>query len=620
MQLSQRVNSAVQQVEVGDISFADEYDVIVVGLGTAGAIAAIAAAQRGCKVLGLESLHCMGGTHTTGAIQNYYFGSKGGFYETLDAQIREVEHDGYTAWGGTNGELKKYFLEQNALQAGVAINYESTVIGVYRDGKTIKGLRWISPDGVQEAASKVVIDCTGNAEVCIMAGCEVRQGRAIDGQGQPFSNVIELIVKDRATKYYTDSGYVNPADGDDVSRAIIESATSPNHFKDYYDGENRMLRLTPLLGVREGAFIVGEDDVTFPKFQMGNVTREPMFFAYSNLDNHSKDVAFESEAQQDWIVAASLWGLNFSVPIPLGALIPKDFDGILAAGRCIALDHDIASCVRMNRDAQKCGEVAAAAAAIAITQNTPLSQIEYEAIAPQLRETGCLNENAAHFVDTSLPGLEDSKSVAWLTDENDIREALSGDKPGIAIWSSKRLGTAINAKLKDWITKPEEEKLYKNSAIALALQNDVAALPVLREMIRNRDSYVPLTSRRYNQAHGHSAIYLVGKFADRVIVPDLIGLLNDRGAFKNCHADAEFVSDDDDLYCQTFTLSLMALLRIGDKHADLRKSILCELKNIVYKNNFELSVTLKGSKVIRHSLAEKIQGIVSGKEREWKLS
>lgn len=138
MQLSQRANCEVKQLEIGAVSFAEEYDVIVVGLGTAGAIAAIAAAQRGCSVLGLESLHCMGGTHTAGAIQNYYFGSKGGIYETLDEQIRQVEHDGYTAWGGTNGELKKYFLEQNALQAGVTIVYESTVIGVFRDDKTVK--------------------------------------------------------------------------------------------------------------------------------------------------------------------------------------------------------------------------------------------------------------------------------------------------------------------------------------------------------------------------------------------------------------------------------------------------------------------------------------------------
>jgi hypothetical protein len=619
MQLSQRVNGEVEQLEIGGVSFAEEYDVIVVGLGTAGAIAVIAAAQRGCSVLGLESLHCMGGTHTAGAIQNYYFGSKGGIYETLDEQIRQVEHDGYTAWGGTNGELKKYFLEQNALQSGVNVRYESTVIGVFRDGKTVKGLRWISPDGVREAASKMVIDCTGNAEVAIMAGCEVRQGRAIDGQGQPFSNVIEMIVKNRASKFYTDSGYVNPADGDDVSRAIIESATSPNHLKDYYDDENRMVRLTPILGVREGAFIIGEEDVTFAKFQQGNVTQQPAFFAYSNLDNHSKDVAFESEAQQDWIVAASLWGLNFSVPVPLGALIPKGFEGILAAGRCIALDHDIASCVRMNRDAQKCGEVAAAAAAIAITQNTKLREIEYEAIAPQLRETGCLNENAVHFVDTSAPKIEDSKVVAWLTDENEIREGLSGDKPGIAIWSSKRLGAEINPRLREWVSQSQEEKLYKNSAIALALQNDMAALPILRQMIRNRDSYVPKTSRKYNQAHGHSAIYLIGKLADREIVPDLIELLDDRAAFKNLQGNAEFVSDDDDLYCQTVTLSLMALLRIGAEHADLRNHLLSGLKNIVYKDKFDLSVTLKGSKVIRHSLTEKIRDIVSGKEQEWKM-
>ena len=75
-----------------------------------------------------------------------------------------------------------------------------------------------------------------------------------------------------------------------------------------------------------------------------------LFTCYSNADNRGKDMAFENRPQQDWMIACSLWGLNFTVPVPMGAVIPKGIDGLLLAGRLISVDHDLASCVRMQRD------------------------------------------------------------------------------------------------------------------------------------------------------------------------------------------------------------------------------------------------------------------------------
>lgn len=618
MKLSQLVDKSVQQQEVGAVHFAQQFDVIVVGLGTAGAIAAIVAARNGLKVLGLESLHCMGGTHTAGAIRGYYFGARGGLYETLDEEIRELlSADGYSKTGGANAELKKLVLEKNALDAGVTISYESTAIGVYLEEKTVRGLRWISPDGVFTASAKIVIDCTSNAEICAMAGCEIKQGRAVDGQPQPFSNVLEIAGEKRVGSFYTDSGYVDPSDGDDLSRAIIDSAILSTHLKDRYDAEDRMLRLAPLLGVREGRFIIGEDEVTLAAFQSEQLTSQPLFYGYSNLDNHSKDVALESIEQQDWIVGASLWGLNFSVPVPLGAMIPRGFDGLLAAGRHIALDHDIAACVRMNRDMQKCGEAAAVAAVLALEYSAPLKAVPYELLAARLRETGCLNENDLRFVDTSLLAEGKNVEAAWLTDAGEIRDALASDKPGIAIWSCRRLGEKINAELREWAGQRADENLRKHSALALALQNDRAALPALREMIREKDSFVPKTSRKYNQVRGHSAIYLAGKLEDPEIVPELMSLLEDRNAFANQQANTEFVSDDEELFCQTFTFSLMALLRIGEKHADLRGAILERLHGVLRQDDFSLSFTLKGSNELRHELTPNLRRIVDAHATRW---
>src|SRR5690606_19348186 len=152
------------------------YDVIVAGLGTAGSIAAIQAAEKGMRVLGLERLNAMGGTGTIGAVVGYYFGNKGGLFEEIDQEVQQLAKNGaYTKAGGVNADLKELVLEQRAAAAGVTFQYDSTVIGVYRDGSAVTGVRWVGPDGLQSASCKVLIDATGDAEVTAMAGAAYRK-------------------------------------------------------------------------------------------------------------------------------------------------------------------------------------------------------------------------------------------------------------------------------------------------------------------------------------------------------------------------------------------------------------------------------------------------------------
>ncbi|CAG7634140.1 FAD-dependent oxidoreductase [Paenibacillus allorhizosphaerae] len=621
MKQSYRLDQNVVQREQPDMPFAVMYDIIVVGLGTAGALAAISAAQRGHKVLGLERLNCMGGTGTAGTVQGYYFGSKGGAYETLDEEVAALGQKGYTRTGGVNGELKKYVLERHAVEAGVTIRYESTVVGVFLEGNKVTGVRWFGANGMEEAGASVVIDCTGDAEVSTMAGAAFRFGRASDGKGQPFSNVIKRTTDTGVHQFYIDSGYVDPTDGESVSAAIIDSALRSTHLKERYEAGDRLIYVAPLLGIREGRFIDGEYNARLADFFADGMTAEPVFYAYSNLDNHSKDVALESETYQDWIVAASLWGINFSVPIPLGAMIPKGFEGLLVAGRCIALDHDMATCVRMKRDMQKCGEAAGIAASLSIERGVPLRNVPYPELASLLRATGCLDER--NDVGIRAPvGVVPSGDTShhWLTDSELIRIGLESDKPGIAIWSAKRLGDRIHADLTRWLNDPGHDHLRRNSAIALALLGDRAALPLLRQMARERDSYVPQTSRKYNQVRGYAAIYLLGKLADTDIVPELIALMRDRASFTNVSTDAEFINSDEEYYFQYFTFSLAALFRIGDRHEDRRKMIAEAVSDIAGHEDFSLSITLKPSKDQQYAMTDTIRRYAASKLQQWGMT
>jgi ribulose 1,5-bisphosphate synthetase/thiazole synthase len=598
----------------------EAYDVIVVGLGTAGAVAVIAAARKGLRVLGIDRHTSMGGAGTAGGVLGYYFGSRGGLFEEIDAKVPATEKSVYTPSYGVNAEGKQYVLEREAVEAGATIRYDTTVTGVLTEGRTVTGIECFSPElGRYTATSRVVIDATGNADVCRLAGCELRGGREFDGQAQPFSNALFKLDGERVRAYYTDSGYVFPEDPDSMSEAIVESALLSTHLKAQYDEERRFMRIAPQLGVRESQFIVGEDNVTLASFLEEDYSREPLFMAYSNLDNHSKDVAFESGLQRDWTVAASLWGLKFTVPIPLGALIPKGFDGLLAAGRCLAVDHDMASCVRMKRDMQKCGEAAAYAAYLAVSKQIPLREVPYPELAGLLRDAGCLSERDKVYFEHRVAAQDDKANgpIRWLEDVTEIRSGLSDVKPGVAIWSAKRLGDKIRPHLLEWIGPDEPEHLRKHSAMALALLGSPEAAPVLRDMVRERDPFVPLTSLKYNQARGYAAVYLLGRLADKEAVPDLLRILESREGFTYIDRNKEFLSDEQDLRFQYVSYALMALASIGDRHEETRRTVGEAFGRFLSQLDGSLVISFKGSSEIRNVMDDKIRQLIDRTFRRW---
>ncbi|TMV45026.1 FAD-dependent oxidoreductase [Paenibacillus mesophilus] len=596
----------------------ERYDVIVAGLGTAGSIAAIAAARQGLRVLGIERLNCMGGTGTAGGVLGYYFGGRGGLHEELDLQAGELEKDVYTPSFGVNGETKRIALEREALKAGVTICYDSTVTGVFMEGSIVKGVEWFTHGGRRAASAAVVIDCTGEADVCAMAGCELDGGRPFDGQAQPFSNVLLCLSQGRVRFKYTDSGYADPRDAASMAKAIIRSALLPTHLRPSYDASERLLRLAPLLGIREGRFIRGERQVTLQSFLEENYEDEPLFYAYSNIDNHSKDVAFESEAQQNWTVACSMWGYNFTVPIPLGALIPRGYDGLLAAGRCLSVDHDMAACVRMKRDMQKSGEAAAYAALLSIRNRVPLRNVAYSDLLPMLRESGCLDESAGvGFKETLSHADEKNPVVGWLSNWNDIREGLDGTKPGLAIWSAKRLGESARPKLAEWMRVGESGHLRKHSAFALALLGDPQAAPVLRETVRERDPFVPGTSRKYNQVRGYAAIYLLGLLSDEESVPELTGILDDPGGWTYSDDNKEFLADEEELGFQYVSFTVMALAKIGQKHPAARPAIAGSFRRFRERSDMELNISFKGSTNIKFSMRDKVLSAMEQAQGGW---
>ena len=106
MVLSEIRNGKRITASVSGMEFEKEYDVIVCGLGTAGAVAALFSAEDGLSVLGVEQFTCTGGTHTAGGISHPYFGCPGGRYLAFDEKV-DAFSEKYCATRAEAGKLVK---------------------------------------------------------------------------------------------------------------------------------------------------------------------------------------------------------------------------------------------------------------------------------------------------------------------------------------------------------------------------------------------------------------------------------------------------------------------------------------------------------------------------------
>ncbi len=608
MILSELRDGVLTQQSNPTVQFEAHYDLIVVGLGTAGAIALSCAAKRGLRVLGLEKSVSMGGTHTAGGVPGYYFGSPGGSYEDIDAHMHEITRGHFTPQMGNHPCAKSIVLEKTAHSYGAEFAYESVVTAVYLEKKRALGLRCVRAGKICNYSAEILMDCTGNAILCRIAGCEMQGGRLFDGKMQPFTLPSFCFQNGSFHTSNEDCGYINPYDRLDCAQKLIDTMTQPHYLKSRY-AEQPFLLPASLMGVRESARIVGEETLSFADFAQGKNCPNPLFYAHSNLDNHSKDVAFESDLQIEWNTVANLFGVNFSIPVPAGALIPKGYKGILVGGRCLSSDHELASCVRMNTDMQKCGEAAAAMAYLSVRDHISLREVPYNELAQLLRSSSCLDEKNNRMVLTGCYNGTENGELHWLDNLEAIEAGLRSEQPGIAMWSARRMGVSAAEKLTQWLGDADEA-LKKHSALALGLMRQETALPVLRQTAAMLDPYVPKTSRKYNMFRGVSAIYLLGKLEDVSSVPLLIEILNSYDTFADLpFTPDEFVANRNEMFFQFFSFALMSLIRIGNKHRSVRSGVSVALKAL-QGNLPELSITLKNVPHRLFSMNEMIEAIL----------
>ena len=565
--------------------FVENYDVLVVGAGTAGAIAAIRAARGGMRVCAVDRLSFPGGM-LTGAVFGYYYGAKGGLYEEIDTRARALQEnaEAFFPSQGIQRLARMQVLEEMFAEEGVYTRYETFVLGVFVEGRRIAGVRCVSHGRVEDLSCAFAIDGTSEGYLCAMAGCAASLGRACDGRTQPFSLVsLSCAAGGGPTRHSnSDFGYVDTCSCEAISRTVLSRAGEIRL------GEGLPLGMASLVGAREGRHIRGEACVRWQDFVEQAPIDRPVTYSISNMDDHGKDMALESPLHADWMVGMSLWGATVRLQVPMGALIPVEYDNLCVAGRHLCMDHDCSAQLRMNRDIQRVGEAAGAIAAEAVRAGVPAKDAPYEKILASLLSTGCMEPLAGCDVwDTKPLG----GAVDYPQSDEDMRALLASDKPGLGmLYAIRARKTGL---LRAWLEEAGEWLSF-NAACALALMDDASGAEILLRDLHARDRRMPATSRKFNMPRGVTALYCLGRLAHPACEAECLRIWREKDALlQEAVGPDEFFARPEDTQFAYLSHAARALLNLADRYPERRASIEAFLLDHAFRPDFRVSYSLK---------------------------
>ena len=387
-----------------------ETDVLVVGAGSAGSTAAVAAARLGAKTLLIERYGFLGGTSTLVLDTFYGFytpGSAprkvvGGIPDDVIAGLRGLDacFERPNTYGAGTGityhpDLLKVVWERLAQAAGVRILLHAWVQDVERTGDRVKAVLVATKRGLHRIAAKTIVDCSGDADVCHYAGAPSEKA----GEKEPAQTLtttfrmanVDLERRKALPKgelhrlMATATGYDLPRrEGSDhampipgmtstVMTRLQADATDPEvltraetegrrqaleyarFLKDRVPGYERstFAGFGVQIGIRETRRVYGEYRLTKEDVLSARQFDDQIGLCGAPIEDH------HGGADTKWQYLPE----GQCVGIPYRTLLPQGLSNVLVAGRCFSATHDAHASVRSMAQCMAMGQAAGAAAA-----------------------------------------------------------------------------------------------------------------------------------------------------------------------------------------------------------------------------------------------------------------
>ena len=403
-----------------------EYEVVVIGGGTAGFAASIASARTGARTLVIEEQAFLGGMSTGGMISQFM-----GFTNSEDEPLKGIVGemlDRMAALNSTTGvetiylggrkdadvkaapynsEVLKYVMDEMVVESGAEILFHTKVIDVFTEGSDIAGIL-ISKDGAEQIVrSKVYIDATFHGYIGIKAGIPLQPDFNINDL-QPASLMFKManvdeqsfgsLTKDEKNalakkgisegNLFIDNVLARPLGRGvfyhNMSRLCANPLDSTEWSKNEIQGRNQVSKISrflienvrgfenailvsmgSFLGLRDSRRLLGKYTLTGKDIMKGTKFQDSVVSSSYPVDIHD----------------ATGFGYTFVKPdsgvfyIPFRCMI-GEINNLMFTGRCISADKDAHGSVRVMVTCMRLGEAAGIASADSIKSGTDINKYD----------------------------------------------------------------------------------------------------------------------------------------------------------------------------------------------------------------------------------------------------
>jgi len=417
-------------------------DVLVAGGGIAGCMAAIAAARAGAQVLLVEACGSVGGVTTFTAGQHICFcGDSAGQGQIFDELVAELEQlDAIVPYQPWRAEDILTFSHEE-WDYGIARYFDATVFGLVlgemvnrepkldilfhtrvidvaaQDGR-IEDALLHNASGLHLVRPAVVIDCTGDANLCDMAGFPCIAGRESDGMpipgalfvtlrdiGEPvaprlpswgveYENAEDMpmvaltLSRERRADFRVKVAGHDTTTAAGLTRAELESRrtvlSAVHHLQKHDYPTWKLDSVSPQVGTRIGRRIAGEYMLTADDARRGATFEDGIGRGTCNLSDKSlMDGSTDRQTHAELDVEI--------VPpyqIPYRSLVPKENKNVLVAGRCMSADSWALSSARMMPACAMMGQAAGIAAAWSAAAGKSVMEVDMGRLQETLRARG----------------------------------------------------------------------------------------------------------------------------------------------------------------------------------------------------------------------------------------
>ena len=200
-----------------------EYDVVIVGGGTSGVAAAIASARTGASTLLVERIGTLGGQMNVSGPPGFAYANMfsqrfeqviGGIMEETHARLLKegyalphIKPDfraGYT-FSYVDPDWWGLLMFEMMTENDVKLLLHSLAVDVLKEGSTVRGVIVENTSGRQLILGKIVIDCTGEGDICVRAGAPYDKIGKEHIQPHTLSFTADGVDWDIFLKYVTEN-------------------------------------------------------------------------------------------------------------------------------------------------------------------------------------------------------------------------------------------------------------------------------------------------------------------------------------------------------------------------------------------------------------------------------